>query len=174
MPGDRRAERSNIDVALAWCAAHDPHLGVQIVNRFGWTWVVLGDGTAGAARVRNALVDDAPARDRAAGLLLAGWLEASAGNVTLAQDDLDRARALGSELADELLIADVDRHQAFLSIQQGRPSQPEYGDDQPGHVPVARVALADRREPAARRLRFADARGYGHGPARCRPKRSAS
>ena len=96
-----RAERSNIDVALAWCAAHDPQLGVQIANGFGWTWVVLGDGTAGAARVRNALVDDAPARDRATGLLLAGWLEASAGNVALAQDDLDRARALGQQLADD-------------------------------------------------------------------------
>ena len=118
-----RAERSNTDVALAWCAAHDPQLGVQIVNGFGWTWVVLGDGTAGAARVRNALVDEAPARDRATGLLLAGWLEASAGNVALAQDDLDRARVLAQELADDVLIADVDRHQAFLSIQQGRPSE---------------------------------------------------
>ena len=50
-----RAERANVDVALAWCAAHDPLLGVRIANGFGWTWVVLGDGTAGAARVRDAL-----------------------------------------------------------------------------------------------------------------------
>ncbi len=63
-----RAERANVDVALAWCAAHDPPLGVRIANGFGWTWVVLGDGTAGAARVRNALFDQAPARDRATGV----------------------------------------------------------------------------------------------------------
>ena len=116
-----RAERANADVALAWCAVHDPPLGVRIANGFGWTWVVLGDGTAGAARVRNALFDQAPARDRATGFLLAGWLEASAGNVELAQADLDHARSLAEELADEVLGADVDRHQAFLAIQQGRP-----------------------------------------------------
>ena len=118
-----RAERSNLDVALAWCAGQDPQLGLQIVNGFGWTWVVLGDGTAGAARIRNAVVDQAPARERATGLLLAGWLEASAGNVGLAQDDIDRARGLARELGDDGLVADVDRHQAFLSLQQGRPSE---------------------------------------------------
>ena len=118
-----RAERSNIDVALAWCAAHDPQLGVRIANGFGWTWVVLGAGTAGAARIRNALVDQASARERATGLLLAGWLEASAGNVGLAQSDIDQARELAEELRDDGLVADVDRHQAFLSLQQGRPSE---------------------------------------------------
>ncbi len=56
-----RAERANVDVALAWCAAHDPLLGVRIANGFGWTWVVLGDGTAGAARVRDALTAETPA-----------------------------------------------------------------------------------------------------------------
>ena len=116
-----RAERANIDAALAWCAAHDPGLGVRIANGFGWTWVVLGDGTAGAARVRNALAGPASARDRATGGLLAAWLEASAGDISLAQADLDRARALAGELGDGGLRADLDRHQAFLAIQQGRP-----------------------------------------------------
>jgi predicted ATPase/DNA-binding SARP family transcriptional activator len=115
-----RVERANIDVALAWCAAHDPLLGVQIANGFGWTWVVLGDGTAGAGRMRNALTPDTPARERAMALLLAGWLEASAGDVALAQGDLDGARTIAEELADEVMAADVQRHQAFLSIQLGR------------------------------------------------------
>ncbi len=118
-----RAERLNVDVALAWCVDNHPQLGVLIANGFGWTWVVLGDGTAGAARVRNALSNETSARDRATGLLLAGWLEASAGNVVLAQADLDRARTLADELADDVLTADVDRHQAFLSLQQGRPER---------------------------------------------------
>ena len=116
-----RAERANIDLALTWCSQRDPLLGLRIANGFGWTWVVLGDGTAGAARVRNAIIDQAPARDRATGLLTAAWLEASAGDLSLAQRDLDQARALAMDLADDVLLADVARHQAFLAIQQGRP-----------------------------------------------------
>jgi predicted ATPase/DNA-binding SARP family transcriptional activator len=116
-----RAERANVDAALGWCVANDPQLGVRIANGFGWTWVVLGDGSAGAERVRNALTDETPARDRARGLLLAGWLEASAGDVGLAQTDLRTAGELAELLDDEVMRADVQRHQAFLSIQQGRP-----------------------------------------------------
>jgi predicted ATPase/DNA-binding SARP family transcriptional activator len=116
-----RSERGNVDLALTWCARHDPLLGIRIVIGFGWTWVVLGDGTAGAARIRNAVVGPAPAHDRATALLLAGWLEASAGDLSLAQSDLDQARTLAENLADDVLIADADRHQAFLAIQQGRP-----------------------------------------------------
>ena len=41
--------------------------------------------------------------------------------MVLAQQDLDGARDIATTLADDLLTADVDRHQAFLSIQQGRP-----------------------------------------------------
>jgi hypothetical protein len=47
-----RGERANIDAALAWAAGHDPRQGLRLANGFGWTWVVLGDGVAGAARVR--------------------------------------------------------------------------------------------------------------------------
>jgi predicted ATPase/DNA-binding SARP family transcriptional activator len=118
-----RAERANVDVALAWCAAHDPGLGLGIANGFGWTWVVLGDGPAGAARVRQALTAEAPTRERATALLLAGWLEASAGNVALAEEDLDGAADLAAQLDDPVLVADVERHRAFLAIQQGRPDR---------------------------------------------------
>ncbi|HET7475218.1 MAG TPA: BTAD domain-containing putative transcriptional regulator [Dermatophilaceae bacterium] len=118
-----RTERANVDVALAWCAAHDPSLGLRIVNGFGWTWVVLGDGSAGAARIRQALTPLAPARERATALLLAGWLEASAGNVALAEADLDSAADLTTGLDDPVIVADVERHRAFLAIQQGRPDR---------------------------------------------------
>ena len=119
-----RAERANIDAALAWCSAHDPDLGVRIANGFGWTWVVLGDGTAGATRIRRALwpsTPSTPPRERATGLLVAGWLEASAGNVARAEADLQAALALADELGDAVLTADAQRHRAFLRIQQGRP-----------------------------------------------------
>ena len=119
-------ERSNIDAALAWCARHDPLLGVRIANGFGWTWVVLGDGIAGAFRVRSALEAAGHAgvgpRDRVTSLLLAGWLEASAGNVARAEDDLDRALGEAIALNDEQLRADAQRHLAFLRLQQARPS----------------------------------------------------
>jgi predicted ATPase/DNA-binding SARP family transcriptional activator len=119
-------ERSNIDAALAWCARHDPPLGVRIANGFGWAWVVLGDGIAGSHRVRSALeaaghhVEVGP-RDRVTSLLLAGWLEASAGNVARADDDLDRALGEAIALNDEQLRADAQRHLAFLRLQQARP-----------------------------------------------------
>jgi len=119
-----RAERANIDSALAWAAAHDPELGLRLANGFGWTWVVLGDGVAGAARVRSALEaarGHATSREQATGLLLAGWLEASAGNVDQAQHDLDGALAAAERLGDDRLLADAQRHLAFLRIQQGRP-----------------------------------------------------
>ncbi|MET0789563.1 MAG: BTAD domain-containing putative transcriptional regulator [Cellulomonas sp.] len=120
-----RAERANVDAALAWTATHDPLIGVRLVDGLAWTWVVLGDGVAGAERVRGALAaaEPVPPRDAAAGSLVAGWLEASAGNVDRAEADLLGALRLGDELADERLRADAERHLAFLRIQQGRPGE---------------------------------------------------
>ena len=118
-----RVERANVDVALEWCAGNAPHVGTSIGNGFGWTWVVLGDGTTGAARVRGALSPATPARDRATGHLLAGWLEASAGDLALAAADLDTALAVAEALGDDVLRADARRHLAFLAIQQGRPHE---------------------------------------------------
>ncbi|WP_432479001.1 BTAD domain-containing putative transcriptional regulator [Nocardioides sp. GXQ0305] len=115
-----RSERANIDASLTWATAHAPELAARIALGFGWTWVVLGDGTAGASRVRGAMTSSASAAQQLTGALLAGWLEASAGDVTLAQADLDHARSLAGEVGDEVLVADVDRHQAFVAIQQGR------------------------------------------------------
>ncbi len=152
-----RAERANIDSALAWTAARDPALGLRLANGFGWTWVVLGDGVAGAARVRNALEaarDHAAPRDQATGLLLAGWLEASAGNVDQAQDDLDGAMAVAERLGDDRLRADAERHLAFLRIQQGRPQDVlELAGRSVAVLPAARPALGDGGQPPARRLR---------------------
>jgi hypothetical protein len=105
-----RAERANIDAVLAWFAERDPALGVRVANGFGWTWVVLGDGVAGAARLRAAL-------------LLAGWLEASAGDVEQSGRDLDEALELAGALGAQRLRADAERHLAFLRIQQGRPHE---------------------------------------------------
>ncbi len=120
-----RAERADVDAALAWSADHDPVLGLRIAVGLGWAWVVLGDGVAGAARVRGAVLaagPAAPSSARARGLLFASWLEASAGDVVIAQADLDHATELLGGL-DDLAEIDLDRHRAFLRIQQGRPEE---------------------------------------------------
>jgi predicted ATPase/DNA-binding SARP family transcriptional activator len=119
-----RAERANIDAALGWTADHDQPLGVRIATGFGWTWVVLGDGVSGAERLRGALAaaEPLPPQAQAPALLMASWLEASAGNLERAQADLERALQMAEELDDDHLRADAQRHGAFLSIQLGRPA----------------------------------------------------
>ncbi len=62
-----RAERANIEAALAWSASHDPELGVRIALGFGWAWVVLGTGVEGAHRVRAAVGRRARRRRSACG-----------------------------------------------------------------------------------------------------------
>ena len=44
-----RAERANIDAALAGARAHDPLRALAIVNGFGWAWIVLGDAAGRSA-----------------------------------------------------------------------------------------------------------------------------
>ncbi|MFG2500806.1 BTAD domain-containing putative transcriptional regulator [Streptomyces sp. NPDC048441] len=119
-----RAERANIDAALTWSADHDQQLGVRLATGFGWAWVVHGDGVAAATRVRGTLQAAGSlvtTGERATGLLLAGWLETSAGNLDQAEADLDEALGLVKQLALGHLRADAHRHLAFLRIQQGRP-----------------------------------------------------
>jgi predicted ATPase/DNA-binding SARP family transcriptional activator len=99
-----RAERANIDAALAWSVVHDPRQALDIAQGFGWAWVVLGD-SRGAERILTALAatgDGGRARDRAGALLLAGWIEASSGHLEPARRHIDAA----TELAD--FIDDVD------------------------------------------------------------------
>ena len=64
-----------------------------IANGFGWAWVVLGDSRGGQRILAalDAVGDAAPARDRAEALLLAGWIEASTGNL----EPATRARRRG-------------------------------------------------------------------------------
>ncbi len=100
-----RTERANIDAALAWSAANDPPLAVDIVNGFGWAWIVLGD-SRGAQRILTALDavgEMAPDRDRAVALLLASWIEASTGALELARDHI----AMAGEIADALHNVDL-------------------------------------------------------------------
>lgn len=135
-----RVERANVDLALDWAAAHDPALGLRIALGFGWTWVVVGDGAAGAARLRAALaaVAEPSAPEAARALLLAAWLEAGAGDLALAAGDLDRATTLLDGSADALATAELDRHRAFLLVQQGHAE--------------AGLAAAERSRAAAARL----------------------
>jgi predicted ATPase/DNA-binding SARP family transcriptional activator len=115
------AERANIDAALEWARAADPALGVTIATGFAWVWVVLGDGAAGARRIRHALgaASLGSDRDHAYGLLVASWLEASAGSIDQAFADLERAVSLAADMPD--LPALSHWYRAFVLISQGRP-----------------------------------------------------
>ncbi len=120
-----RAERANIDAALAWCAIHDPLLALDIVNGFGWAWIVLGDSRA-AQRILAALDaagDAAPISDRASALLVAGWIEASTGNLELAREHVAAATELADLTGDVDLRARAGYHLAYVVSHHGEWSQ---------------------------------------------------
>lgn len=116
-----RDERANIDVALAWSAVNDPLLALAIANGFGWAWVVLGDSRGGQRILAalDAVGDAAPARDRAEALVLAGWIEASTGNLEPARGHIDRAIAIAEQLGDTELLARGSYHLAYVLSHQG-------------------------------------------------------
>jgi predicted ATPase/DNA-binding SARP family transcriptional activator len=116
-----RTERANLDNALAWATANDPATGLRIALGFGWAWAILGAGPDTAERIRDAIraAADAPALDRSRALLLAGWLEASGGDLGVAAADLDMAAQFGDDEARS-----VSRlYLAFVRSQQGRPRE---------------------------------------------------
>ncbi len=116
-----RDERANLDAALAWCAAHDPLLGLAIVNGFGWAWIVLGD-SRGAQRILAALDaagDAAPSRERAAALLLAAWIEASTGHLEPARTHVAAAMDLAGAIGDVDLQARCCYHLAYVVSHDG-------------------------------------------------------
>ncbi len=116
-----RIERANIDAALGWSFAHDPMLGLRMVNGFGWAWVVLGD-SRGAQRILAALDaagHAAPSRERADALLLASWIEASTGRLELARDHLAAAGELAETLHDVDLLARCSYYLAYVVSHSG-------------------------------------------------------
>jgi predicted ATPase/DNA-binding SARP family transcriptional activator len=120
-----RAERANIDAALGWSATHDPLRALDIVNGFGWAWIVLGD-SRGAQRILAALDavgDQAPIRDRAAALLLAAWIEASTGDLELARDHVAAARELADAIDDVDLQARCCYYLAYVVSHHGEWAQ---------------------------------------------------
>ena len=157
-----RRERANIDAALAWAAVHDPELGVRIADGFGWTWAVLGDGAAGAARLRDALAASSRAEpaQRLDGLLLA-TLAGGGGRRRRAGRGRSRAgrpaggRAGRGDPRGRRRRADVLRHLAFVRIQQGRPADALGGRrGQPG-ARTGRWVSPGRRRPSANLAAFA-------------------
>ncbi len=116
-----RAERANIDAALAWSATHDPLQALGIVNGFGWAWIVLGD-SRGAQRILTALDaagDAAAVRDRAGALLLAAWIEASTGHLELAREHVAAATELAGAIDDVDLQARSSYYLAYVVSHDG-------------------------------------------------------
>jgi predicted ATPase len=116
-----RAERANIDAALAWSIVHDPPLALGIVNGFGWAWLVLGE-SRGAQRILAALEaagDAAPAGDRAHALLLVAWIEASTGRLDLARRHVNEATILAEAISDVDLQARAAYYLAYVVSHSG-------------------------------------------------------
>jgi predicted ATPase/DNA-binding SARP family transcriptional activator len=116
-----RAERANIDAALAWSIVHDPMLALSLVTGFGWAWIVLGD-SRGAQRILVALdaaAAAAPARDRAVALLLAAWIEASTGRLELARDHIAAATEVADTTNDVDLQARCSYYLAYVVSHHG-------------------------------------------------------
>ncbi len=117
-----RAERANLDAALAWTAATDPAQALRIALGFGWASVILGEGATGAQRLRLALHacgSSATDADRALALSLIAWNESGA--------DLERAwadAALAVEIADRTgddSVITISRFaSAFVLFQRGQ------------------------------------------------------
>jgi predicted ATPase/DNA-binding SARP family transcriptional activator len=116
-----RAERANIDAALTWSIVHDPLAAFNLVNGFGWAWVVLGD-SRGAQRILAALDaagDAAPVGERGNALLLAGWIEASTGRLALARDHITAATELADTINDVDLQARCCYYLAYVVSHDG-------------------------------------------------------
>jgi tetratricopeptide (TPR) repeat protein len=114
-----RTDRADIDAALAWCAGHDPWLGLRIANGFGWAWVFLGAGSDAARRFRATLAaaPAAPKPERVDAMLFAAWFEASGGDLERAVREVRAALDLADDTARPWLFL------AFVHSQQGRPHE---------------------------------------------------
>ena len=149
-----RTERANIDAALAWSAAHEPQRALDIVNGFGWAWIVLGD-SRGAQRILAALAAAgaaAPVRDRAGALLLAGWIEASTGHLEPARRHVAAAGELADASDDADLQARCCYHLAYVVSHHGEWEHAlELTGAQPGALRRAGPALGPGGERALRR-----------------------
>jgi predicted ATPase/DNA-binding SARP family transcriptional activator len=118
-----RVDGANIEAALAWAERHDPLLGLRIVNGFGWTSVILGEGAVAAERLRRALDAVgplAPDRECALAWSLIGWNEAGA-NVERGRAAAERARRIADSAGGADVIAASRCALAFLLIHQGQP-----------------------------------------------------
>jgi predicted ATPase len=117
-----RTERANIDAALAWSIAHDPLRALDLACGFGWAWVVLGD-SRGAERIVAALSASAglgTEHQRAVALLLAGWIEASTGDLALAREHVDAATLLAEASDDLELLARCAYYLAYVESHHGQ------------------------------------------------------
>jgi predicted ATPase len=116
-----RAERANLDAALAWSTINDPLLALRTVIGFGWAWVVLGD-SRGAQRTLAALEaagEGAAPRDRADALLLAAWIEASTGRLDQARDHIAGATEAAAMAHDVDLQARCCYYLAYVESHEG-------------------------------------------------------
>ena len=121
--------------------------GVRIANGFGWTWVVLGDGVAGAARVRAALERGPRPRHRrdAGDRPAAGRLARGVRRQRRPGPGRPRRRPGRRRTARRRPPAGRRRAAPGVPADPAGPPQDVAGAGRPqrGHLPAARPALGD-------------------------------
>ncbi|GAA2167735.1 putative ATPase [Humibacillus xanthopallidus] len=128
-----RSERADVDAALGWASTHDERVGERIAVGLGWAWAVLGDGAPAASRLRSAVGPRSVPGLRVRSALSAAWLEASAGDLSLAHEAIEIAAAALADLSQEegpeagsadagvgRGLADLAWTRAIVAIQDGR------------------------------------------------------
>jgi non-specific serine/threonine protein kinase len=99
-------EIGNLRAALGWALVHEPNDAVQLTGSLMNFWVFSVSLSEGRDWVERALraAPDAPSRDRARALLVAGWLAMDHGDLPLAEASLTEAVARSRDVGDERLL----------------------------------------------------------------------
>jgi len=117
------AERSNLDVAVAWAAEHDGALAHHLVGRLAPFWVRRGHGDEGLRWVR-AIVDlhsCALSQWHTRAAYSAGDLMCSLGLVQEAEPYVEAALAAGRDAGDAALVGESLRLRGMLRARRGGP-----------------------------------------------------
>ena len=150
-----RAERANIDAALAWSATHDPLLALEHRQR-----VRLGVGrprrqqrrATDPGRTRCGRRRGPGPRTGPSALLLAAWIEASTGHLELAREHIAAATELADAIDDVDLQARCCYYLAYVVSHHGEFAQAmELTDRSQRALRRAGPAVGSGRELALRR-----------------------
>ncbi|MEU0426151.1 LuxR C-terminal-related transcriptional regulator [Streptomyces canus] len=155
-----RAEHGNLLAALAYDI--DPQARLRLAAALAFHWCVGGFLGEGRRQLDQALMvapEPTPARARA--LVCASWVALSQGDLAVADRWLDEADAIGEQLGDPALLADVRGFRGVSAHYRGQVGEAmtRYED-----ALAAQTALGDERGAAGWLLALACLQAYVGDP----------